>query len=121
MNSTLAYLQAMPQMQTAITELTSALTRLLHRLESNDRAGLTLSMDQVAAFAELMLDEFDPPASPWTTAWSRLLHHCAALHGLSPGVLNDESEALLLTQTNLQAAFDSLGPLSQAYADLHEQ
>jgi len=120
MNSVLAYLQSTPQLQNATSQLTDALMRLIQRLEANDRPGLTLSMDQVAAFAELMLERFEPPPSAWATAWSQLMHQCAALHGLAPGVLNDEPEALSSTQTTLQAALDCLAPLTQAYADLND-
>jgi hypothetical protein len=118
MNATRAYLQSEPLLQSGTSELTNALMRLVQRLEINDRPGLTLSMDQVSAFAECMIDRFEPPPSTWATAWSELMRHCAALHGLAAGVLNDDSNALMQAQSTLQAALDCIAPLTEAYADL---
>jgi hypothetical protein len=121
MSATLAYLQAQPALQNSTSELTNALTRLVQRLDAQDRPGLTLSIDQVATFAQVMHERFTPPPSTWTTAWSDLLTHCMALHGLAAGVLNDDPTALQHTQAALQAAIDAIGPLTEAYAELNAQ
>lgn len=120
MNPTLAYIQVNPQLQSATSELTNAMMRLIQRLEENDRPGLTLSMDQVVTFAQVMHERFTPPPSAWSTAWMTLLTHCAALHGLAPGVLQDDPAALKQTETTLQAAIDALAPLTDAYAELNQ-
>ena len=120
MNPTLAYIQVNPQLQSATSELTNAMMRLIQRLEENDRPGLTLSMDQVATFAQVMHERFTPPPSAWSTAWMTLLTHCAALHGLAPGVRQDDPAALKQTETTLQAAIDALAPLTDAYAELNQ-
>lgn len=120
MNPTLAYIQVNPQLQSGTSELTNAMMRLIQRLEESDRPGLTLSMDQVATFAQVMHERFTPPPSAWSTAWMTLLTHCAALHGLAPGVLEDDPVALKQTETTLQAAIDALAPLTDAYAELND-
>lgn len=120
MNPTLTYIQVNPHLQSSTSELSNAMMRLIQRLEDNDRPGLTLSMDQVAIFAQVMHERFTPPPSTWTSAWTELIQHCMDLHGLAAGVLEDDPVALKKTESTLQAAMDALAPLTDAYAKLNE-
>jgi len=117
-NPIVLYIQNEPLLQSATLELTSALSRLVERLEANDRPGLTLSMDQVALMGELALERFDPPPGTWTTAWTALAQRCRELAGLAPGVLQDDLQALKETERTLQSALDHISPLSSAYSEL---